>query len=76
MESCKEAVEMLVDYIHKELDETDDTRVKGHLDVCEKCCSRFEFEEKLTTVIQEKAGKDQCPEDLKKTIQEKIKKTR
>ncbi|MFP4498942.1 MAG: sigma-70 family RNA polymerase sigma factor [Vulcanimicrobiota bacterium] len=72
MESCSAAVEQLVDYLHQEMDDADDYKVKAHLEQCETCCSRFDFEEKLNFTIKEKAGKDECPQDLKSLIKSKI----
>ena len=72
MKSCKEAVEKLIDYIHTELDKVDRDKIKAHLKICKYCCSRFEFEEKLQMVIQEKTCQEQCPDELKKKILAKI----
>lgn len=73
MESCKAAVEMLVDYIHKELESAEYEKVRAHLDECEKCCSKFDFEEKLSQVVREKAGCNYCPEELKEKVKKAIK---
>lgn len=71
--TCGEAVENLVDFIHDEMDEDGGGEMKTHLEQCHLCCSRFEFEEKLSDVIKQKACKESCPADLRSKIKEVLK---
>jgi mycothiol system anti-sigma-R factor len=71
--SCSDAVDKLVDYLHEELAESDNNMVKGHIQQCQLCCNRFEFEEHLGRVIQKKASKDQCPDEIRQKIATRLK---
>lgn len=67
--NCKEAVENLVDYIKNDIDQVNRNMVKDHLNVCQVCCDRIDFEEKLQQTIKEKAAAaSDTPGKLKEDI--------
>lgn len=70
--TCMEAVKRLVDYLHKELDDVDESKINEHLEDCSQCCGKFEFEEKLTRVVKDKVTGDTCPEKIRKSILQKL----
>jgi len=70
--TCNEAVNKLVDYLHDELDSSDNEKVTEHIENCNKCCGKFEFEEKFTRMIQDSLCGASPPEQLRSKILDKL----
>ncbi|NIO41214.1 MAG: anti-sigma factor [Burkholderiales bacterium] len=49
---CEQALNILYDYIDRELGEHDHEAMKHHLSVCKSCFSRVEFEQKLKSKMK------------------------
>lgn len=50
---CEEAVRMLLEYLDKELDAENHAAMHAHLHTCRSCYSRFEFENRLKTMVKD-----------------------
>ncbi|RKX19740.1 MAG: hypothetical protein DRP51_06865 [Candidatus Zixiibacteriota bacterium] len=74
--NCEEALKRLYDVVDKEADQTDRDEIKKHLEHCQHCMSRFEFEEMFKTFISEKACINCNSDELKTKILEKIDQSR
>ena len=73
--TCNEAVVRLVDYLHDELDPTDNTKVNEHIENCRNCCGKFEFEEKLSKIVKERSCSDNTPLHLRSKVLDCLRKT-
>ena len=54
MMTCKEAVEQLHEFLDNELDDANYAKIKQHMDMCHKCCEKFEFEQAIRKIVREK----------------------
>jgi anti-sigma factor (TIGR02949 family) len=56
---CEQALKRLVEFVDRELPESEHDSVEQHLRICRNCCSRMEFEsqlkERLSTLSTEDA---------------------
>jgi hypothetical protein len=52
MISCEEASARLFEYLDGELESVSEEEVRGHLEVCERCYPRVEFEKHFLEAIQ------------------------
>ena len=66
--TCKEAIEQLHEFLDKELDDTVYSKIKQHIDMCHKCCEKFEFEQSLMKVIREKTQHHKTPQHVLQSI--------
>ena len=44
---CEQALKRLVEFVDRELPESEHDSVERHLRICRNCCSRMEFESRL-----------------------------
>lgn len=44
---CEQALEHLVEFVDRELADSEHDSVEQHLRICRNCCSRMEFERRL-----------------------------
>jgi anti-sigma factor RsiW len=51
--SCKDAIQMLVEYLDRELDRDRSGALEEHLQLCRSCKSRHEFEKGLRDRVSE-----------------------
>ncbi|QIT55258.1 anti-sigma factor [Aquisalimonas sp. 2447] len=65
--SCEELAEKLFAYLDADLDETTSAQIQRHLETCDACRSRVEFEKRLRTRVQE-SGTQQAPRQLHRRI--------
>lgn len=73
--TCMEAVKKLVDYLNQELTSYEHEKVIEHLQACNACCDKFEFEEKLSELIKNKTQGDICPDKIKANIMDRLRKS-
>ncbi len=71
-ERCRRALELLADYLDREISEEELAFVEAHLSACGGCAERFEFEAKLIRVIKTKLRTVKAPEHLAAKIQEML----
>jgi mycothiol system anti-sigma-R factor len=68
---CREAIEVLYEYIDGELTEDRRLLIRRHLDDCPPCVDAFEFETELRVVISQKC-RDHVPDQLRLRIAQAI----
>ncbi|MFQ5712748.1 MAG: mycothiol system anti-sigma-R factor [Candidatus Scalinduaceae bacterium] len=66
--NCKEATKQLYEYLDNELEENDYSKIKKHLEVCRKCCEKFEFEQVLKKVVRDRARIHRVPQNVRENI--------
>ena len=68
MTTCKEAIEQLHEFLDNELDDGNHSTVKQHIEMCHKCCEKFEFEQNLKKIIKDKTFLHKTPQPLLQSI--------
>jgi anti-sigma factor (TIGR02949 family) len=63
MTDCDDALTSLYQYLDKELEAASAAEIKLHLDGCDGCLGRFEFETRLKAVVRERLSED-VPEEV------------
>jgi mycothiol system anti-sigma-R factor len=66
--TCKEAVRHLYLFLDRELAGRKSPAVQRHLDRCHACCTKFEFEKALKSLVREKAREMQVPFSVKQRV--------
>ena len=66
--TCKEAIEQLNEFLDSELDDANYTKIRQHIDMCHKCCEKFEFEQAIKRVIREKTQIHETPQHVLQNI--------
>ncbi|RKX20980.1 MAG: hypothetical protein DRP35_05180 [Candidatus Zixiibacteriota bacterium] len=55
---CQEALELLYDYIDKEVSDIDEKQIKEHLSKCKDCFKMFKLENNINDFIETKLKND------------------
>ena len=66
--TCQEAVRELYPFLDQQLDRRKSRAVQRHLDLCRSCCSKFDFEKALKSLIREKSRESEVPPQLRQRI--------
>jgi mycothiol system anti-sigma-R factor len=66
--TCEEATKQLYEYLDNELEEGDYSKIKKHLEVCQKCCEKFEFEQVLKKVVRDRVRIHRVPQSVRENI--------
>lgn len=66
--TCKEAVEQLNEFLDNELDDAIYSKIREHIDMCHKCCEKFEFEQSIKRVVKERTQLHKTPQHLLQSI--------
>ena len=61
---CDDALTSLYQYLDQELNTASSETIRAHLDQCQGCSGRFDFEMRLKTVVHERLSEDVPPEFL------------
>ena len=62
--TCLETVERLADYLDRELSAAETVEVERHLNTCERCLQRFQFEAAVLDELRAKLRRVPVPETL------------
>jgi mycothiol system anti-sigma-R factor len=65
---CKEAIEQLNEFLDNELDDANYSKIRQHIDMCHKCCEKFEFERAFMKTIREKTQLHKTPQHVLQSI--------
>jgi mycothiol system anti-sigma-R factor len=68
MRTCKEAIEQLHEFLDNELDDANYAKIKQHMDMCHKCCEKFEFEQAIRKIVREKTQIHKTPRHVLQSI--------
>lgn len=66
--TCTEAIEQLQEFLDNELDDANYAKIRQHIDMCYKCCEKFEFEQAIKKVIKEKTPLHKTPQHVMQNI--------
>ncbi len=66
--TCLEAFRSLYPFLDGEFGSERNREIQRHLDRCRACCTKFEFEKALKSLIQEKAREAEVPLHLRQRI--------
>ncbi len=66
--TCKEAIEQLHEFLDNELDDANYSKIRQHIDMCHKCCEKFEFEHAIKKIIKEKTQIHKTPQHVLQNI--------
>ncbi len=55
---CDDALTSLYLYLDRELEAASAAEIREHIDVCNGCRSRFDFEARLKTVVRDRLAED------------------
>ncbi|MEN3202115.1 MAG: zf-HC2 domain-containing protein [Atribacterota bacterium] len=70
---CKDLVEKLYFYLDGEvLTEEERKAIEAHLELCRKCCEKYEFERFLWEMVRSNGRNDSIPEALISRIESVI----
>ncbi len=72
MTTCEEAAKRLYEYLDRELPQADYDKIKIHLELCRKCCHKFDFEEILRSILRNKSRTEKLPSLLRERILKEI----
>ena len=65
---CDQAMALLDDYLKRELTAEYIQQVKFHLDRCGDCASLAQFEQKFLQMLETRARKEICPQEVRARI--------
>ena len=74
--ACAETVQLLQEYLDRELTTCEVTTVQGHLDRCPPCLKLFRFEEKVRRLVRVHCERDCAPTSLREQILARLKASR
>jgi len=66
--TCLETVRRLDDYLDRELSATETVEVERHLEVCDRCLKRFQFEGAVLDDLRTKLRRVPVPETLEAAL--------
>ena len=66
--TCLETVERLADYLDRELSAMETAEVQHHLNTCERCLQRFQFEAAVLDELRSKLRRVGVPETLSERV--------
>lgn len=64
---CNDALEELHEFLHGELTDEKRAAIKAHLDDCEPCLDKFDFEHDLREMLKQRC-RDQVPQEMRDRI--------
>lgn len=70
--TCEEALKHLYEVIDKEASQYDVEEVRKHLETCQSCMARYEFEDMFKTFVKNRASSPEKIDQLKSRIQDRI----
>ena len=73
---CSEVLDTIYAYLDGELDTTDQSKVRQHLDECGPCLREYGLEEAVKRVVQKHCGCDPAPAELRAKILVRIREVR
>ena len=65
---CRDVLARVYQYLDDELQDTDCTEIKQHLDECGPCLREFGLEDAVKKVVAKHCGCDSVPQDLRAKV--------
>ena len=66
--TCEQALELLMDFLKRELSPDVAEAVRQHLDECKPCERHARFESRFVVLVETRLRSERCPESLKARI--------
>ncbi len=66
--NCREAVDVLYEYLDRELTPELEQEVRLHLEACRPCCQQFDFEAAFLKFLEARCKSRCAPPELKRRI--------
>jgi mycothiol system anti-sigma-R factor len=66
--TCEQALELLMDYLKRELPAEVAQAVQHHIDACKPCERHAQFETRFVLIVGNRLGKERCPDRLKSKV--------
>ncbi|MDR5704284.1 MAG: zf-HC2 domain-containing protein [Armatimonadota bacterium] len=73
MMSCKEAVDLLWDYLDRNLDRVEEQDLEAHLGLCRHCCGELEFARQIRGLLRRTAGVVETPPETRVRLEALLK---
>lgn len=73
--SCLQTVERLADYLDRELSAVESSEVERHLQTCERCLQRFQFEAAVLDDLRSKLRHVPVPDTLATRLRKALRDT-
>jgi|SwirhisoilCB2_FD_contig_31_21835900_length_772_multi_6_in_0_out_0_1 anti-sigma factor (TIGR02949 family) len=70
--NCREALELLQDYLHREATPELAQQIERHLEHCAPCLRHARFEENFQALLGATAAEIRCPDTLRKRVLEAL----
>ena len=70
--SCEQVVELIMDFLKRELPPEVAQAMQQHLEECRPCDQHVHFESRFVLIVGNRLGKERCPETLKRRLLETL----
>ena len=70
--NCEESMEMLWQFLDKELDGAATGELQRHLEECRHCFSKAEFEQRLRAMVRRSCSCEHAPPELRERLSKLI----
>ncbi len=68
MMPCDEVLDRLFEYLDGEMPDIESQQVKDHLDACQKCYPRLDFERTFLDAVQKVKDCEGCPDSVREKV--------
>jgi anti-sigma factor (TIGR02949 family) len=65
---CEQALELLMDFLKRELPPEVAQTVQRHLEECSPCDQHARFEARFVLLVEQRLGRQCCPDELKARV--------
>lgn len=72
MMRCHEALSRLMEFVDGELPASEEAAVKKHLDICDRCYPRYDFQRAYVEFTRQLPDRQQAPTSLKRRLFRRI----
>ncbi len=70
--TCQQALDLLMDFLKRELSPEAAGAVQRHLDKCNPCERHARLEARFVVVIGQRLGREPCPDQLRERIRDAL----
>jgi len=68
MISCRDALDLIYEYLDGELEDVPEERVRAHFEACQRCFPRLKLEEAFRTAVQRATRGKAAPPELRSRV--------
>lgn len=70
MISCRDAIELIYEYLDGELGDVSAEEVRAHFEACKRCFPHLKLEESFLAAVQRASGGEAAPPQLRSRVME------